>query len=268
LRTFLAVFVISMVAGLIWYFRSPFDAETIPSTQISEQSALELEPSDESASADADVDQVAATTDSAGDLSATDAPALPLAENYFDWQLAVGPVTSKLLEATSEPLIQLSDDQDISYRLAKEIIFAAKVSSIKLKDGIYWSDQTRLNAQQALDGFNRLKTALTEGNWNHTDPDLYRWLKQLTIKAIDLDTLEIVGLSDEVELKKLAASLALRPVRKDLLERFSDIRAWQVAIGAYVISDSGANGELVLEPNSLYFRGAPTEPLKITLAGK
>jgi ABC-type transport system substrate-binding protein len=265
LRIGLALAVVAMVAGLIWYFRSPFDSETTPSTILGEQGDLQLEPSADQ------VDGAEAANDAGATPAVQDtesAPAQPLAENYFDWQLAVGPITSKILEATSEPLVQLGDDQSVSYRLAKEIQFDNKASSIKLKDGIYWSDQTRLNAQQVLDGFERLKAALAAGNWQHSDPDLYRWLKQLTVKVEDLDTLQVVGLADEAELQKFAASLALRPVRKDLLDRFSDIRAWQVAIGSYVISDAGANGELVLQPNSLYFRGAATEPLKIALVGK
>ena len=198
--------------------------------------------------------------------------------SFLDWNLTPsGPIADEARTLQTERLIDVGSDGRYIYRLAASVEKTADsgdaniTAIVKVKDSVYWSDQSQLTAQQFADAWMRYCNAIRE-NPEQMDADgSGLWVRNVSVKATEKLTLEISGLANQDDLTNFVRSRFLLPIRKDLIDGpDTAATAWLVTIGRYhlaamppetVISSS----ELEFVPNPSYYRGAASETVKVAI---
>lgn len=175
----------------------------------------------------------------------------------LDWNLARGPQSDIFKENLSEPFLAFIENGAFVNRLAKEITFSEGEGRVTLRDGVLWSDETRLQVQQVVDAWNRF----VDYPWKpgHLSPKEERWKKTLSVVADGRENFIIKGVESESELHEILAGYLIAPVRLDLLVEPNKSISGHVTLGRYKLQGGVAsleeNDEIKLGINPYYYRG-------------
>ncbi len=160
---------------------------------------------------------------------------------FLDWNLTPsGPIADEARTLQTERLIDIGPDGRYIYRLAGSVEKDPASSNtnikaiIKIKDNIYWSDESQLTAQQFADAWNRYREWVKEKPEQMDADESGLWVRRIEVKATEKLTLEISGLTSQEDMTKFVRSRFIMPIRSDLLSNPETAsKAWLVTIGRY-----------------------------------
>jgi Bacterial extracellular solute-binding proteins, family 5 Middle len=176
---------------------------------------------------------------------------------WMDWNLGRGAQAEVFRENLSEPYIAFIEQGAYVNRLAREVVFKEGVGTVTLRDGVLWSDGTRLTSQHVVDAWKRFSNHAWKPGELTGDEE--KWRTGLSVTETGSDTITIEGLATEKELHEILRGYLLGPIREDLVSGPTKAINGTVTIGRFLVKDSNAllneKGELRLSPNPYFYRG-------------